>query len=90
MNGARSASPILLPKLPSGFALHFAIEVAVGEALVEVATEEGKDGSSLLVLAGVNQLMPNGIIFIGEVGGEVDTITQTQAREVDAGEATNV
>jgi len=69
------------------FAFHLAMVIAFGEALVEVAAEEGEEGAGFLVLASVDELVLNDGFFVREVGGEVDAVTDGEAGEVEAGEA---
>ena len=61
--------------------------VASGETLKEVAAEEVKEGAGLLVLASVDELVLGDAFFIRQVGGEVDTVSEREPSEVDAGEA---
>jgi len=78
---------LMLSKFAASFPFHVAVKVALSEALEEVAIEEGEVRSSFLVLPGVDEFVLENTVFGREVGGEVDSVTEAEAGEVDAGEA---
>ena len=77
----------VLLNFATGFSFHVTVVVALGEALEEVAAEEGEERSGLLVLASVDELVLEDGVFVREIGGEVDAVAEAETGEVDAGES---